>query len=79
MKNEQPLGFAIIEFVSSDDAEVMQARLHGHEIRENRTLSATFCVPGMSGPELYNKALNAVVGKCYTQDHIHQSLLHFES
>ncbi|XP_064625884.1 ribonucleoprotein PTB-binding 1-like isoform X2 [Lineus longissimus] len=60
MKNDQPLGFAIVEFTTSEDAEMMQARLHGRPVRENRTMSATFCVPGMSGPELYNKALNAV-------------------
>ena len=60
MRNGQALGFAIVEYSSSEQAEATQRMVHGYEI-DNQRIRVTYCIPGQSAMEVYNRLINALV------------------
>ena len=60
MQNGKALGFGIVEYATSDQAETAQIAVNGHTIQSTE-IRVTFCIPGERAFDVYNKMMTTVV------------------
>ena len=60
MQNGKALGFGIIEYATSDQAETAQIAVNGHTLQSTE-IRVTFCIPGERAIDIYNKMMTTVV------------------
>ncbi|CAH1775173.1 unnamed protein product [Owenia fusiformis] len=63
VKNGVPLGFAVFEYKTPEEAEQTQRHNNGYTIIGQNKIRVTFCIPGYGAPELHNMKMVKATGQ----------------